>query len=152
VPRAPHTALHGLEPLPGTSNYFRAGAHPLTLTDVPTYAAVSQDVAPGVSVVYHGNGPNLPFDLQIAAGGKLCRLPLPLAEAFLSSLTARLRPLFPAGLYRTALPVSLAGLAVVVLDGKTIKKAAKRLLATRGQPGRLCGGKILAAYLPAEGL
>jgi hypothetical protein len=87
-----------------------------------------------------------------AVYGKLARLPLPLAEAFLSTLTARLRPLFPAGLYRTELPQSLAGLAVVVLDGKTIKKAAKRLLATRGQPGRLCGGKILAAYLPAEGL
>ena len=78
--------------------------------------------------------------------------PLSLAEAFLADLTARLRPLFPAGLYRTALPDSLAGLAVVVLDGKKIKKAAKRLLATRGRPGKLYGGKVLAAYLPAEGL
>jgi hypothetical protein len=87
-----------------------------------------------------------------AVYGKLARLPLPLAEALLAALTARLRPLFPAGLYRTALPASLASLAVVVLDGKKIKKAAKRLLATRGQPGKLYGGKILAAYLPAEGL
>src|SRR5215472_16226454 len=87
-----------------------------------------------------------------AVYGKLARLPLPLAEAFLATLTARLRPLFPAGLYRTALPASLAGLTVVVLDGKKIKKAAKRLLATRGQPGKLYGGKLLAAYLPAEGL
>jgi hypothetical protein len=87
-----------------------------------------------------------------AVYGKLARLPLPLAEAFLAALTARLRPLFPAGLYRSALPDSLASLAVVVLDGKKIKKAAKRLLATRGQPGKLYGGKILAAYLPAEGL
>jgi hypothetical protein len=83
---------------------------------------------------------------------KLGRLPLPLAEAFLSSLTARLRPLFPAGLYRTELPASLVGLAVVVLDGKKIKKVAKRLLAARGVAGKLFGGKILAAYLPAEGL
>ncbi len=87
-----------------------------------------------------------------AVYGKLARLPLPLAEAFLSGLTARLRPLFPAGLYRTAVPTSLAGLAVVVLDGKKIKKAAKRLLATRGRPGKLYGGKVLVAYLPAEGL
>jgi hypothetical protein len=58
----------------------------------------------------------------------------------------------PAGLCRTELPASLAGLAVVVLDGKKIKKAAKRLLATRGRPGKLYGGKVLAAYLPAEGL
>jgi hypothetical protein len=84
--------------------------------------------------------------------GKLARLPLPLAEAFLSGLTARLQPLFPAGLFRSELPVCLAGLAVVVLDGKKIKKAAKRLLATRGRPGKLFGGKILAAYLPADGL
>jgi hypothetical protein len=83
---------------------------------------------------------------------KLARLPLPLAEAFLAGLTARLQPLFPDGLYRSDLPVSLAQLRVVVLDGKTIKKAAKRLLATRGRPGKLHGGKILAAYLPAQGL
>jgi hypothetical protein len=87
-----------------------------------------------------------------AVYGKLARLPLPLAEAFLTTLTARLRPLFPAGLYRTDLPASLAGLVVVVLDGKKIKNAAKRLLATRGRPGKLYGGKLLVAYLPAEGL
>jgi hypothetical protein len=56
--------------------------------------------------------------------GKLARLPLPLAEAFLSGLTARLRPLFPEGLYRTGLPRCLDGLAVVVLDGKKIKEVA----------------------------
>jgi hypothetical protein len=83
---------------------------------------------------------------------KLGRLPLPLAEAFLSVLTARLRPLLPAGRNHTHLPASLAGLAVIVVDGKKIKKAAKRLLLTRGQPGKLFGGKILVAYTPAEGL
>ena len=110
---------------------------------------------------YHGSGrraiadslkrQQLPTQAR-AVYGKLARLPLPLSEAFLATLTARLRPLFPACLYRTALPASLAGLTVVVLDGKKIKKAAKRLLATRGQPGKLYGGKILAAYLPVEGL
>jgi len=83
---------------------------------------------------------------------KLARLPLPLAETFLANLTARLRPLFPAGLVRSDLPVCLGALNVVVLDGKTIKKAAKRLLATRGRPGKLHGGKILACYLPKQGL
>jgi hypothetical protein len=87
-----------------------------------------------------------------AVYGKLARLPLPLAEAFLAGLTARLRPLFPAGLFHTELPTTLAGLAVIVLDGKKIKKAAKRLLATRGRPGKLYGGKLLVAYLPAAGL
>ena len=51
-----------------------------------------------------------------------------------------------------ALPAAWRSLAVVVLDGKKIKNAAKRLLFTRGLPGKLFGGKLLAAYLPAEGL
>jgi hypothetical protein len=84
--------------------------------------------------------------------GKLARLPLPLAEAFLCGLTARLRPPFPKGLLRTQMPACLDGLAVVVLDGKKVKNVAKRLLATRGRPGKLFGGKVLAAYLPADGL
>jgi len=87
-----------------------------------------------------------------AVYGKLSRLPLALSEAFLCALTARLRPLFPAGLLHVRLPACFDGLAVIVIDGKKIKKAAKRLLATRGQPGKLFGGKILAAYLPKEGL
>jgi DDE family transposase len=89
---------------------------------------------------------------QRAVYAKLGRIPLPLAEALLSELTSRLRPLFPAGCCRTLLPTSLAALTVVVVDGKKIKKAAKRLLQTRGRPGKLFGGKLLAAYLPAEGL
>jgi hypothetical protein len=89
---------------------------------------------------------------QRAVYGKLARLPVPLAEAFLAGLTARLRPLFPPGLFRTQLPACLDGFTVVVLDGKKIKNAAKRLLATRGRPGKLFGGKILAAYLPEDGL
>jgi hypothetical protein len=84
--------------------------------------------------------------------GKLSRVPIPLAEAFLSRLAARLRPLFPTGLCRTELPACLSRFSVVVLDGKKIKNAAKRLRATRGRPGKLFGGKILAAYLPADGL
>lgn len=110
---------------------------------------------------YHGSGNRaiakalerqaLPTKAR-AVYGKLARLPLPLAEAFLAGLAARLRPLFPAGLYRSDLPASLAQLAVVVIDGKKIKRAAKRLLAARGRPGKLYGGKVLVAYLPADGL
>jgi hypothetical protein len=87
-----------------------------------------------------------------AVYGKLSRLPLPLAEALLSGLTARLRPLFPQGLFRNDVPPSLRGLHLVVLDGKKIKRAAKRLLALRGRPGKLFGGKLLVAYSPADGL
>lgn len=87
-----------------------------------------------------------------AVYGKLARLPLPLAEAFLTTLTQRLRPLFPATGRPAALPASLDGLSVVVIDGKKVKRVAKRLLPTRHQPGKLYGGKLLVAYLPAEGV
>ena len=50
------------------------------------------------------------------------------------------------------LPASLSGMEVVVLDGKQIKKVAKRLLPVRGRPGTVIGGKVLVAYLPRKGL
>jgi hypothetical protein len=87
-----------------------------------------------------------------AVYAKLSRLPLELAEALLSGLTARLRGLWPAAVSRCDVPACLAGLSVVVLDGKKIKRAAKRLLATRGRPGKLFGGKLLVAYTPNDGL
>ncbi len=110
---------------------------------------------------YHGSGrqaivvairDQLLSTQQRAVYGKLSRIPLPLAEAFLAALTGRLRPLFPPGLRRTELPTALATLSVIVVDGKKIKRVAKRLLAVRGRPGKVFGGKLLAAYLPAEGL
>jgi hypothetical protein len=87
-----------------------------------------------------------------AVYGKLARLPLRLAEAFLTTLTQRLRLLLPTAARPAALPASLGGLSVVVVDGKKIKRVAKRLLPTRDQPGKLYGGKLLVAYLPAEGV
>jgi hypothetical protein len=89
---------------------------------------------------------------QRAVYTKLSRVPLPLAEALLTALTARLRLLLPAGLVHTPLPGCLAGLTVVVLDGKKIKNVAKRLLEVRGRPGKVFGGKLLAAYLPTLGM
>lgn len=109
---------------------------------------------------YHGRGRGAILDAiqrnQIscqvrAVYGKLARLPLPLAEGLLTTLTQRLRPLLPAAC-STATPASLEGLSVVVVDGKKIKRVAKRLLPTRNQPGKLYGGKVLVAYLPAEGV
>lgn len=110
---------------------------------------------------YHGSGrqaigaaleQHLLSTQQRAVYGKLSRLPLPLSEALVATLTNRLRPLFPPGLRHTELPASLAALTVVIIDGKKLKRVAKRLLAVRGRPGKVFGGKLLAAYLPAEGL
>jgi hypothetical protein len=87
-----------------------------------------------------------------AVYGKLRRLPLGLSLGFLEEVTARLVPLLPPGVQAARLPDCLAGLTVVIGDGKTIKGVARRLLPTRGAAGKVYGGKLLVAYLPARGL
>lgn len=77
-----------------------------------------------------------------AAYGKLRRLPIPLSQAFLSEGTAALLQAFPPAARRD-LPKSLRGLQVLTLDGKAIKRVAKRLLPLRGIPGGLLGGRAL---------
>jgi hypothetical protein len=77
-----------------------------------------------------------------AAYRKLGRLPLPLSEGFLSETTGRLTKLScikPA----TSIPQSLQGMTLVALDGKKIKRVAKRIKALRGLPGAVLGAKIL---------
>jgi hypothetical protein len=83
---------------------------------------------------------------------KFGRIPEGLSLGLFEEATGRLDGLLPHRFTALALPASLAGLTVVVLDGKKIKDAAKRLLATRGTPGKLYGGKLLAALVPARGL
>jgi Transposase DDE domain len=40
---------------------------------------------------------------------------------------------------------------VLLLDGKALKNVGKRLSSTRGQAGRMLGGKLLVAYRPQDG-
>jgi hypothetical protein len=89
---------------------------------------------------------------QEAVYAKLRRVPLRLSMAFLEEITERLRALLPRGTSAEALPGSLDGLEVVILDGQQIKGVAKRLLPVRGRPGKIIGGKILVAYRPGQGL
>jgi hypothetical protein len=93
----------------------------------------------------------LPTSIE-AVYAKLRRVPLRLSLGFMAESTARLRTLCPAGLTATALPPSLEGLTVVGGDGKTLKRVAKRLLPARGVAGKVFGGKLLVAFLPAQGL
>jgi hypothetical protein len=78
--------------------------------------------------------------------GKLRRFPLELSVAYLRESAARLRPLV--GLPGRPLPASLDGFEVRRLDGKKLKRVAKRLLATRGSAGKLFGGKLLVRWDP----
>jgi hypothetical protein len=87
-----------------------------------------------------------------AVYGKLRRGPLQLSLGFFADSTARLRMLLPVRLTATDLPPSLDGLTVVVGDGKTLKRVAKRLLPARRVAGKVYGGKLLVAYLPLQGL
>lgn len=83
--------------------------------------------------------------------GKLRRLPLPLSLAVLAATSARLRAVLPPVLAEP-LPATLRQLDVLVLDGKKLKRVAKRLLACRGAAGKISGGKLLVAWRPREGL
>jgi hypothetical protein len=87
-----------------------------------------------------------------AVYGKLRRVPLSLSLGFLTEGTARLRALLPPQHVATELPASVADLTVVVGDGKTLKRVAKRVLPARGAAGKVYGGKLLVAFLPREGI
>jgi hypothetical protein len=84
-----------------------------------------------------------------AVYGKLRRVPLSLSLGFLTEGTARLRELLPPHHLATALPASGADFKVVVGDGKTLKRVAKRVLPARGAAGKVYGGKLLVAFLPS---
>jgi hypothetical protein len=86
-----------------------------------------------------------------AAYGKLRRLPIALSAAFLTEGTARLRQLVPVR-PAAVIPPSLQELTVTVLDGKAIKRVAKRLKLLRGIRGGLLGGKALVALELNTGL
>jgi len=86
-----------------------------------------------------------------AAYGKLRRLPIPLSQAFLRECAAALKEAFPVWA-EWGLPRSLRGLRVVILDGKAIKRVAKRLKLLRGVPGGLLGGRALVAIDWSTGL
>jgi hypothetical protein len=83
--------------------------------------------------------------------GKLRRMPLPLSVALLREAADRLRPLLPEPA-PDALPDCLAGWEVRMLDGKKLKRVAKRLLSSRGAAGKLFGGKLLVSWDPRSEL
>lgn len=85
----------------------------------------------------------LPTSVQ-AAYKKLARMPVPVSQAFLGECTAALGETFPQPSGRE-LPKSLRAFRPCIVDGKAIKKVAKRLKALRGLTAGLLGGRALVA-------
>src|SRR5262245_8151396 len=81
---------------------------------------------------------------------KLSRVPLGLSEAWLAKSTERLGPVYPTA--AEGVPASVQEFAVIVGDGKTIKRVAKRLKPLRGRHGGVLGGKAGGALELASGL
>ena len=92
----------------------------------------------------------LPTSIQ-AAYGKLRRVPIALSQAFLSRCTQRMGMLMPP-LVGQEIPAGLASFEAVVIDGKTIKRLAKRLKPLRSAVGGVVGGKAVVALSLRSGL
>jgi hypothetical protein len=93
----------------------------------------------------------LPASVE-AAFGKLRRLPIALSMGFLADCTVRLLELFPDHQRAIVPPASVAEMEVVLLDGKAIKRVAKRLKPLRGAHGGVLGGRALVAYWANRGV
>jgi hypothetical protein len=133
-----------------------AGASYEKVVTFPDFLALIRD-----ALLHHDGSLNAACDHAAEAGvlpvsrpalyGKLRRVPESLSESLVRELTARLQPI-RVGPAAFPLPASLAGLDVVMVDGKKLKRVAKRLRATRGAAGQVFGGKLLACWCPRTGL
>ena len=79
-----------------------------------------------------------------AGYGKLRRLPMDVSQAFLAQCSLQVTDLFPDEI-TSPMPACLKEWQVFGVDGKKLKKLAKRLKAARGVAGKLLGGKALVA-------
>jgi hypothetical protein len=86
-----------------------------------------------------------------AAYGKLGRLPVTVSVGLFSEIAGLLGELFPPEARREP-PASLRDVAIITVDGKTIKRVAKRLKPLRTKGGGVIGGKALVASERSTGL
>jgi hypothetical protein len=88
-----------------------------------------------------------------ATYGKLGRIPIAVSAALLARCTARLGEVYPdEPRAQTPLPARLDDYRVISLDGKAIKRVAKRLKPLWGVAGGLVGGRALVALDMRRGL
>lgn len=84
---------------------------------------------------------------------KLGRVPLAVSQALLREGSRRLVPIQSVGsAAMPGWPPALSAFAPVVIDGKKIKNAAKRLAVLRGRPGKMLAAKVLAGVSLPTGL
>src|SRR5438067_2144500 len=123
----------------------------------PTLVRVIRD-----ALVLHGGSANRAIGDAVDAGRlgaapsgvyrKLSNLPPALSQALLRRGTTRLAALTATAAARV-LAACFDDLDVIVIDGKQLKKAAKRLLSTRAySSGSLLGAKLLVALSLRSGL
>ena len=66
---SPQATVHGLDELPGKTNYFRGNDSSKWHTNVSNYARVRyEDVYPGIDLIYYGNQGQLESDFLLAPG------------------------------------------------------------------------------------
>jgi hypothetical protein len=82
---------------------------------------------------------------------KLANMPVAVSRALLRQCTGQLTQLLPTPA-ANLLPACFESFEVVVIDGKKVKNAAKRLKPTRGYKGALLGAKTLVAMPLRSGL
>lgn len=114
-----------------------------------------------VALLEHGGSGNQSFSRarevgelkasKVAAYGKLGRLPVSLSQTFLGDLSRSLREMFPMQARRQP-PASLRLFNTITMDGKAIKKVARRLKPLREVGGGLLGGRALVAICYETGL
>lgn len=115
------------------------------------------------ALTVHGGSGHAAFDqaqragrLPVAEGNvyaKLGRVPLEVSKALLREGSRRLPAVLPVGSASAVpWPESLTGFTGVVVDGKKIKNAAKRLTALRRLPGKMLAAKVLAGVGLRTGL
>lgn len=112
------------------------------------------------ALVEHGGSARQAFDRAeedktldvtiVAAYGKLARIPQSLSHGLLLEAAARMAPILPKE--SSTLPRSLRRFTVIAIDGKKIKRVAKRLVAARKFRGSVLGGKTLVALNISTGL
>lgn len=92
----------------------------------------------------------LPGSVQ-AMYAKFRRMPLAVSAALVADGSVPLRQLYPAAAQRS-LPPCVCELDVLIVDGKAIKRVAKRLKVMRGRAGGVLGGRALVGLSMRTGL